>query len=471
MSAERQQLVEELKALLEQDVTAVKDQVEHIKTQFYRAENNSEILAEGEETEASGEPLAAPSDEVEEQFKALWAEYKAKRAEVAAKNAAELQANYARKQKLLEEMKTLADSETDAVMSALPRMRELQAEWKAIGAVPAEKVQEVRKAYQQYQEQFYDLVKINIELRDLDFKKNLEMKTLLCEAAERLQENENIVEANRALQQLHEEWAEIGPVARELREELWERFKTASSVINKKHQAYFDELHAKEQDNLARKQAIVEQLREINAPVVNNEPLSSKKWDELTERIQELQNEWRTIGFAPKKFNQSIYEEYRAECDRFFHAKTEHFKEMRDTFNDNLKRKRSLVEKAQLLAGEAKSGEEVQWNEAADQMRALQAEWKTVGAVARKRASREERRNNAKAQFSKRIENMNDSQRLYRMRDNLQQEIKTAENNILFFTAKSKGANKLVDSMQRKIDELKAQLAEVKEKIKASEEE
>ena len=499
MSAERQQLVEELKALLEQDVTAVKDQVEHIKTQFYRAENNSESLeAEGEETEANGEPLAAPSDEVEEQFKALLAEYKAKRAEVAAKNAAELQANYAHKQKLLEEMKTLADSETDAVMSALPRMRELQAEWKAIGAVPAEKVQEVRKAYQQYQEQFYDLVKINIELRDLDFKKNLEMKTLLCEAAERLQENENIVEANRALQQLHEEWAEIGPVARELREELWERFKTASSVINKKHQAYFDELHAKEQDNLARKQAIVEQLREINAPVVNNEPLSSKKWDELTERIQELQNEWRTIGFAPKKFNQSIYEEYRAECDRFFHAKTEHFKEMRDTFNDNLKRKRSLVEKAQLLAGEAKSGEEVQWNEAADQMRALQAEWKTVGAVARKysddlwkqftaacdeffnakreaqqaeRASREERRNNAKAQFSKRIENMNDSQRLYRMRDNLQQEIKTAENNILFFTAKSKGANKLVDSMQRKIDELKAQLAEVKEKIKASEEE
>lgn len=321
---------------------------------------------------------------------------------------------------------------------------------------------------------------------------------MLCEAAERLQNNENIVEANRALQQLHEEWAEIGPVARELREQLWERFKAASTLINKKHQAYFDELHAKEQANLEKKQAIVEQLREINAPVVNNEPLTTKQWDELTEKIQGLQNEWRTIGFAPKKFNQSVYEEYRAECDRFFHAKTAHFKEVRDTFSDNLKRKRALLEKAQLLVGEAKSDVAIQWNEAAEQVRALQAEWKTIGPVARKysddlwkqftgacdeffnakreaqqaeRASREERRNNAKAQFSKRIENLNDTQRLYRLRDNLQQEIKTAENNILFFTTKSKGANKLVDDMQRKIDELKAQLAEVKAKIKASEEE
>ncbi|MBR1879056.1 MAG: DUF349 domain-containing protein [Paludibacteraceae bacterium] len=505
MSAERQQLVDELKALLEQDVTAIKDQVEHIKTQFYRAEVEPSTKDEctnddsgTNEEEVQGIKAEEQPDEQEEQFKALLAEYKAKRAEIAAKAAAELQANYQRKQQLLEEMKTLAEGETDAVMSALPRMRELQAEWKGIGAVPAEKVQEVRKAYQQYQEQFYDMVKINIELRDLDFKKNLELKTLLCEAAERLQENENVIEANRALQQLHEEWAEIGPVARELREELWERFKAASTVINKKHQTYFDELHAKEQANLEKKQAIVEQLREINAPVVNNEPLSSKQWDELTEKIQALQNEWRTIGFAPKKYNQSVYEEYRAECDRFFHAKTAHFKEVRDTFNDNLKRKRALAEEAKTIAEQAKSDAAIQWNETADKVRALQAEWKTIGPVARKysddlwkqftsacdeffnakreaqkaeRAGREERRNNAKAQFSKRIENLNDNQKLYRLRDNLQQEIKTAENNILFFTAKSKGANKLVDNMQRKIDELKAQLAEVKEKIKVSEEE
>ena len=495
MASTRQEIIEELRHLLEtEDVAAIKDQVDHLKTQFY-----SVAAEEVTETDAEAGAELPETGKDEEQFKALLAEYKARKAEVAAAQAKEQAENLKKKQAILDEMKQLVDAATaDGVMPNIQRMKELQAEWKATGAVAADKLQEIRKAYQQLQEQFYDLVKINIELRDLDFKKNLELKTLLCEAAEKLQQNENIVEASRMLQQLHDEWAEIGPVARELREELWERFKAASTIINKKHQAYFDELHAKEQENLNRKQAIVDQLREINAPVVNNEPLSAKKWDELTEKIQALQNEWRTIGFAPKKYNQSIYEEYRAECDRFFHAKTAHFKEVRDVFNDNLKRKRALVEKAQLLAGEAKSGEEVQWNESADQVRALQAEWKTVGPVARKfsddlwkqfttacdeffnakreaqqaeRASREERRNNAKAQFSKRIENLNDTQKLYRMRDNLQQEIKTAENNILFFTTKSKGANKLVDNMQRKIDELKAQLAEVKEKIKAAEEE
>ena len=218
MASTRQELIEELKALLEQDVMAIKDQVEHIKTQFYKEE----------------------SEELEEEFKAVLAEYKSKRAEASAAAAKEQAENLARKQAILDEMKTLAEGETDGVMANLQRMRELQAEWKTIGAVPAEKVQETRKAYQKYQEQFYDLVKINIELRDLDFKKNLEMKTLLCEAAERLQNNESIVEASRALQQLHDEWAEIGPVSRELREELWERFKAASTIINKKHQAYFD---------------------------------------------------------------------------------------------------------------------------------------------------------------------------------------------------------------------------------------
>ena len=502
MSDKRQQLIEELKELLEQDVTAVKDQVEHIKMQFYKDEvAEAEAPEVAEETEPTETETAAPevADEQEEQFKELLAQYKAKRAEAAAKTAEEQKANLERKQAILAEMKTLAEGETDAVMSSLPRMRELQAEWKNIGAVAADKVQEIRKAYQQYQEQFYDMVKINIELRDLDFKKNLEMKTLLCEAAERLQNNPSIVEANRALQQLHEEWAEIGPVARELREDIWNRFKEASTVINKKHQAYFDELHAKEQDNLARKQSILEQLRAINEPIVNNEPLSTKQWDKATEKIQKLQNEWRKIGFAPKRYNQSIYDEYRAECDRFFHSKTAHFKEIRDTFNDNLKRKRALLEQAKTINSEpAAERSNSEWNELADSVRALQAEWKTIGPVARKysddlwkefttacdtffnarreqaqaeRASWQERKNAAKAQFSKRIENISDGQKLYRLRDSLQQEIKTAENNILFFTAKSKTANKLVDSMQKKIDDLKKQLDEVKAKIAASEEE
>ena len=489
----RQELIEELKGLLEQDVMAVKDQVDHIKTQFYTTvDEPAAEAAEGAEDAAE----APAQDPLEDQFKELLAQYKAKRAEVAAAVAKEQEENLARKQAILEKMKTLAEGETDGVMANLQSMRDLQAEWKTIGEVPAPKVQELRKAYQRYQEQFYDLVKINIELRDLDFKKNLEMKTLLCEAAERLQNNENIVEASRALQQLHDEWAEIGPVARELREELWNRFKEASTVINKKHQAYFDELHAKEQENLERKRAIIEQLKAINEPLINGEPLNAKRWEELSEQIQALQNEWRTIGFAPKKYNQSVYDEYRAECDRFFHEKTAYFREIRDVFNENLKRKRGLIDRAKTMVEDAKakieSGEmgRDQWNEMTNAMQAIQAEWKTVGAVARKYS------NEVWNQFSETCDAFFNAKReaikgerlkakgervakaaraaanqgaegLRRMRDRLQQEIKTAENNILFFTAKSKTANKLVDSMQAKIEELKKQLADIEQKMDA----
>ena len=489
----RQELIEELKGLLEQDVMAVKDQVDHIKTQFYTTvDEPAAEAAEGAEDAAE----VPAQDPLEEQFKELLAQYKAKRAEVAAAVAKEQEENLARKQAILEKMKTLAEGETDGVMANLQSMRDLQAEWKTIGEVPAPKVQELRKAYQRYQEQFYDLVKINIELRDLDFKKNLEMKTLLCEAAERLQNNENIVEASRALQQLHDEWAEIGPVARELREELWNRFKEASTVINKKHQAYFDELHAKEQENLERKRAIIEQLKAINEPLINGEPINAKRWEELSEQIQALQNEWRTIGFAPKKYNQSVYDEYRAECDRFFHEKTAYFREIRDVFNENLKRKRGLIDRAKTMVEDAKakieSGEmgRDQWNEMTNAMQAIQAEWKTVGAVARKYS------NEVWNQFSETCDAFFNAKReaikgerlkakgervakaaraaanqgaegLRRMRDRLQQEIKTAENNILFFTAKSKTANKLVDSMQAKIEELKKQLADIEQKMDA----
>ncbi|MBQ7632100.1 MAG: DUF349 domain-containing protein [Paludibacteraceae bacterium] len=498
MSEQRQALIEELQQLLEQeDVTAIKDQVEHIKTQFYRPVETAETPAEQPVETAEEIATEAPqTDPQEEQFKALLAQYKAKRAEVAAQTAKEQQENLSRKQAILSVMKTLAEGETDAVMSSLPRMRELQAEWKTIGPVPAANVQEIRKAYQQYQEQFYDMVKINIELRDLDFKKNLELKTLLCEAAERLQNNDNIVEASRALQQLHDEWAEIGPVARELREEIWERFKAASTAINKRHQAYFDELHAKEQDNLARKRAIIEQLQALNEALQNGEQkLNAKAWDKATEQVQALQNQWRTIGFAPKKFNQSIYEEYRAECDKFFRAKAQFFKGIRDVFSENLKHKRALIAQAKevLALLEEKTAELTQqeWNEAADKLRALQAEWKTVGAVPRKVSDDLWKQFteacdaffNARREVAEKAKSQRQSQRsaqrrepaagtnLYRLRDTLMQEIKVAENNILFFSGKSKTANKIVEDMQRKIDKLKAQLAEVKERIQAEDEE
>ena len=466
MASAREQLIEDLKALLQEDVTAVKDQVDHIKTQFYRG------------VDADAEALEPAVDALEEQFKSLLNEYKTKRAEVAARQAKEQAENLAKKQAILDVMKTLAEAETADVMDNLKRMRELQAEWKAVGPVPAEKVQELRKAYQQYQEQFYDLVKINIELRDLDFKKNLEMKTLLCEAAERLQNNENIVEASRALQQLHDEWAEIGPVARELREDLWNRFKTASTAINKKHQDYFDQLHAKEKENLAAKQAIIEQLKEAVADEEARAKWAAKQWEAASNKVQELQNEWRKIGFAPKKFNQSIYEEFRNLCNAFYKAKTAHFKGLRDELSTNLEKKRSLVQRAQELA------ESQDWNNTADAIRALQAEWKTVGPIARKysdelwqqfttacdtffnakrEAAKSERANGRKERVERAVKAGGDN--LYRLREALRQEIKIAENNILFFTAKSKTANKLVDDMQRKIDALKAKLADIQQKI------
>ena len=488
MASTRQEIIDELKQLLEQDVVAIKDQVDHLKTRFYSIEEASEETAAEAEASAENNPL-------EEEFKALLAQYKAKRAEVAAAQAKEEADNLARKQAILDEMRTMVEgANADGVMANLQKMRELQATWNTSGAVPAPKTQEIRKAYQQYQEQFYDLVKINIELRDLDFKKNQEQKTLLCEAAERLQENNNIIEASRALQQLHDEWAEIGPTAREVREELWNRFKAASTIINKKHQAYFDELHAKEQANLEAKQAIIDQLKAINEPIVNGQPLSAKQWEAATQQVQNLQTEWRKIGFAPKKYNLSIYETYRAECDRFFHAKTEFFKDIRDAFITNLKHKRALVAKAQEITENVKAKLESNemtrelWDEMTSQVQSIQAEWKTVGTVARKysdelwkkfsetcdaffeakREAQKGERLKQKGERAARAARQAASQGadgLRRLRDRLRQEIKIAENNILFFTAKSKTANKLVDSMQKKIDELKKQLEDIQNQL------
>lgn len=414
MANTRQEIIDELKQLLETDVTAtLKEQVDRLKTQFYTV---SDPVVEGVEEEVNN---------LEEQFKELLSVYKAKRAEEAAAQAKDEAENLARKKAILEEIKGMLEGEdADGVMANLKRMRELQAEWKTIGPVPATETQAIRKAYQQYQEQFYDLVKINIELRDLDFKKNLELKTLLCEAAEKLQNNDNIVEASRALQQLHEEWAEIGPVARELREDLWNRFKAASTVINKKHQAFFDELHAKEQANLEAKQAIIEQMKAVNEPIVNGEPWNLKQWEEATAKVQELQNEWRKIGFAPKKFNQSIYETYRAECDRFFATKKEFFIELRERRKEREQRHKEYLERQK---------------------------------------AREERQREREEQRKAFVAKGGDS--LRRMHERLKQEIKTAENNILFFTAKSKTADKLVDTMQKKIDELKKQLTEIEKKL------
>ena len=488
MANEKQQFVEELKELLQKNVAEVKDQVEMLKTQFYRQyhlELEAQKKAALEAAQAAGEVLEnwLPSvDALEQEFRELLAQYKQRRAELLKQVEEEQAQNLLRKENILAQMKEMAESETADVMDNLQKMRELQAEWKTIGPVPAAKNQEIWKNYQQYQERFYDLVKINIELRDLDFKKNLEMKTLLCEAAEKLQENPSVVEANRALQQLHDEWAEIGPVARELREDLWNRFKQASTIINKKHQAYFDEIHAKENENLEKKQALIDQIKAIDLKTLK----SNKQWDDATEKVQTIQQEWRTIGYAPKKQNQIIYNEYRELCEAFFKAKTAYYKSMRDEFSENLKKKRELVEAAEALK------DSIEWTETTNKFIELQNAWKKVGPVARKysddlwkkfttacdtffEAKREatkelreqyaQKRAEAKERWNKKVEGMNDRQKLIRMYENLVQEIKTAENNILFFTGKSKTANKLVDDMRKKIDTLKSQLADLENKI------
>jgi hypothetical protein len=488
MANEKQQFVEELKALLQKDVAEVKEQVEQLKTQFYR-QYHQELEAQKQAAEAAaleaGESVEDETPQVdatEQEFRELLAQYKQKKAEILKKTEEEQAQNLLRKENILQQMKEMADAETADVMDNIKKMKELQAEWKTIGAVPPTKAQEIWKTYQQYQERFYDLVKINIELRDLDFKKNLEMKTLLCEAAEKLQENPNIVEASRALQQLHDEWAEIGPVARELREDIWNRFKQASSIINKKHQAHFDELHAKENENLDKKQALIAQLKEIDL----NKLKGNKQWEEATEKVQAIQQEWRLIGFAPKKYNQAIYEEYRQICDAFFKAKTAYYKGMRDEFAENLRKKRQLVEQAEALK------DNTDWKETTDKLVELQKQWKAIGPVARKysddlwkmfttacdtffeakrvatKEAREvfaQKKAEAKERWTKKVDQMTDRQKLVKMYENLVQEIKTAENNILFFTGNSKAANKLVDDLHKKIDTLKEQLNDLEQKI------
>ncbi len=478
---EKQELMEQLKVLLGKDVNEVKDQVEDLKNQFYRI-YHQELEAAKKKAEEMGENMEEYKpvvDEMEQDFRQLIAIYKQRRAEANAAREAEQQQNLLRKQNILEQMKELAESETADVTANLQKMRDLQAEWKTIGQVPAPQVAALWKEYQHYGEQFYDLVKINHELREYDFKKNLQEKTALCEQAEALKDNPDIVAANRTLQQLHEEWANIGPVARELREELWNRFKDASTVINKRHQEYFDKIHAKEEENLKKKEELIARAAEIST----DELKSNKQWDEATAQIQAIQAEWRTIGFAPKKQNQSVYDDFRAITDKFFAAKTAFYKSMRDEMNNNLKQKKDLLRQAEELK------DSTDWKETTDKLIALQKQWKQVGPVARKysedvwkqfsaacdhffeekkkafQADHEaylKRQEERKAQKGKEEELSSDRRKLVRMYEAIQLETKTMENNMGFFSGKAEG---LLKSMKQKIEANKKRLDEIEAKI------
>lgn len=376
------ELVEKMKGLLKsnpESYASIKGDVESIKQNFYRKlkakneELKSAFLADGGE-EADFEPVPNP---LEDELKELLAKYKEKRASELMRQENEKKENLESKRRLLGELKVLIDeSNTEDFGKRIPVFQKIQQDWKAIGDVPASDSNALWREYQNCVESFYDNLKINKELRDYDFRKNLEAKSELCEQAEKLSSEEDVVVAFRKLQVLHEKWREIGPVSRENREEIWNRFKSASTVVHKKHHDYFDKLKETEIENLEKKKALCEKLESMDL----SELSSYKAWQEKSDEIIELQNEWKKIGFAPKKDNVAIYERFRAACDEFFKQKNDFFKSTKKALVDNLTQKIALCEKAEALK------DSVEWKSASDKLVLLQKEWKQIGAVPKKQS-------------------------------------------------------------------------------------
>ena len=375
MYASKYEVLERVKELAHSDDTPAKDEVDHLKTAFYKL-----LFAEREADqktfiENGGDPEAyvMKTDDSEEQFKAEMGLIKEKRAKAFQQQEEEKKANLQRKQQIIEKIKMMSTSPEEANKS-YNDFKALQQEWKDIKAVPAEKANELWRNYQLYAEQYYDLLNLNRELREYDFKKNLEQKTLLCEAAEKLADEPDAVSAFHQLQELHQQYREIGPVAKELREQIWARFKAASTVINKRHQQHFEELRAKEEENLTRKTALCEKVETI----AKEENKNATDWENHTKQIIEIQTEWKTIGFAPQKMNVKIFDRFRAACDDFFGRKAEFFKTLKEKFAENTKKKKEMVEQAKALM------DSTDWKATSDKLIKLQKEWKTIGMVPKK---------------------------------------------------------------------------------------
>ena len=369
------ELIEALKLLIDKEVDAVKDEVESIKQLFYKKTKLEIEEQKKQHIEAGGveEEFILAKDELEETFKSLLNQFRVKKAAFMAQLEKEKESNLLQKQHLLEQMKALVES-SDDVSTHINEFRALQQKWKTIGPVPQIASTDLWKQFNLFQESFWDLIKINNELREYDFKKNLESKTFLCEAAEKLAEDEDVLSAFQQLQKLHEEWHELGPVAREIREQIWNRFKEASTAINKKHQAYYDIIRKQEEENYELKIALIDKIEGFDFSNLN----SYRAWDEATKSFLAWQEEWRKIGFAPRKINQKIYDRYRKACDKFFLAKGEFFRETKNVLNQNSDKKKELCEKAEALK------DSVEWKETTDKLIQLQKEWKTVGPVAKK---------------------------------------------------------------------------------------
>ena len=371
----KKEVLDRVKDIAHGEEMPQKDEVDYLKTAFYKlhiAEREAKLK---DYIEGGGDPeqYQITPDEDEEVFKAEMGIIKERRQQQFREQEAEKEENLKKKLDIIEKIKAMVTSPEEA-NKTYQEFKALQQEWREIKAVPAEKANELWRNYQLYVEQFYDLLKLNSEAREYDFKKNLELKTKLCEAAEKLAEEADVISAFHQLQKLHQEYREIGPVSKDLREEIWNRFKAASTIVNKRHQQHFEGIRAREEENLAKKTALCEKVEAIGA----EENKGSGDWERHTKEIIELQAEWKTIGFAPQKMNVKIFERFRAACDDFFGRKAEYFRGLKDTFKENAEKKRALIEKAKALQ------DSTDWKSTGDKLINLQKEWKTIGIVPKK---------------------------------------------------------------------------------------
>lgn len=556
----KKDIVERIKEIAESDETPEKAEIDHLKTTFYKIHFAEREAQQKAFIDNGGDPekYQVFPDEDEENFKASMSIIKEKRQKAFLELEEQKQENLKRKEAILEKLKTMATTPEEANKN-FQEVRALQQEWKTIKAVPAEKNNELWRNYQLYVEQFYDLLNLNREAREYDFKKNLEKKTQLCEAAEKLADEEDVVSAFHQLQELHQEFRETGPVEKELREEIWTRFKTASTVVNKRHQQHFEDIRSQEETNLVKKTELCEKVEAI----AKREHKGSADWEKSTKEIIDIQKEWKTIGFAPQKMNVKIFERFRAACDDFFGKKGEFFNKLKNQFAENAEKKKALVEKAQSLT------DSTDWKATTDKFIALQKEWKTIGMVPRKQgdqlwndflaacnhffearnAAHADTRNEEQENLNKkneiieklvqlaeagkeniqeevhqlteefnavghvpfkekdkvykayheildklykdlhinaarrRMDNFrnnlkkvadrganaldNERGRLMRRYEQLKQEINTYENNLGFLNISSKKGNSLIDDMNRRIQKLKDDTEEIRQKIKA----
>lgn len=363
------------KLAVDETVEISREEIAHLKQRFYairKLEQEAELaahLAEGKDAESFLPSL----DPTEEDFKMMMNTVRERKAALAAAEEEERNKNLTRKLALIEELNTIS-ADTDNVNRAFPRVKEIQAEFKEIGEVPATEATDLWKNYQAAVEQFYDQLKVNKDLRDYDFRKNLELKTLLCEEAEKLNDEEDIVLAFKRLQNLHDEWRQTGPVAKEVREEIWARFKDASTLVNKKYQGFFEERKARELENEKAKTEICERVEALDFSSLK----TYSAWDEMTKQILAAQEDWKKLGFASRKANNALFTRFRSVCDKFFTLKAEHYREMKEELAANLAKKTALCEKAEALK------DSTDWKKTADELVRLQKEWKTIGTVPKK---------------------------------------------------------------------------------------